>query len=303
MTTETRTESGSIERTLDLHVAPDRVWAALTVPAEISGWFGAAASFEPEIGTDGWFDFGADGRFACRIEAVDPGRYLAWRWAEEPGASVDGSPGSLVEWWLEPGRKGGTRLRMRESGLRTPRNVEMNTHGWFEELAELREHLATEPWQVPIRRTIAVRADRDRVWRAFADPGQFHAWWGFSAPVELRTGWEGWFDFPAHGRHAFRIEAAEPPRYLAWTWASDESDVALEDAAQPTLVEWSLVPRADGGTDVHVAETGFTGPIAHADNTGGWAEMLPALAKAVESRPVEAGSVERQTSESQAVED
>jgi uncharacterized protein YndB with AHSA1/START domain len=281
-TTATAPAGTTIERVLDLQSPPDRVWAALTDPAEISGWFGSVTSFEPTVGAEGWFDFGPDGRIACRVEAVEVGRYLAWRWAEEPGVPVDESPGGLVEWWLEPRPNGGTRLRMLESGLHGTQILDLNTHGWFEELAELREHLAAEPWQVPIRRTIGVPADRDKVWRAFADPDQFHAWWGFSAPVELRAGWEGWFDFPVHGRHAFRIEAAEAPRYLAWTWAADQADVPLGEAAQPTLVEWSLVAREDGGTDVHVAETGFTDPKLHAENTGGWAEMLPALAKAVE---------------------
>jgi uncharacterized protein YndB with AHSA1/START domain len=194
---------------------------------------------------------------------------------------VDGT-GSLVEWWLDPRPDGGTRLRLRESGLRSAGNVESNTHGWFEELGELREFLATEPWEQPIHRTLELRADRDRVWRAFADADEFHAWWGFRAPFELRAGFEGWFDFPEHGRHAVRFDVVEPPRYLAWTWTADETDVRLADATQPLVVEWSLVERADGGTNLHLMETGFVGPAKHAENQEGWTEMLPALQKLVD---------------------
>src|SRR5258706_171706 len=82
------------------------------------------------------------------------------------GPGADAGAATLVAWALEPLANGGTRLHLRESGLSNGRNLEMNPAGWFVELAELREHLATEPWQVPIRRRLELRADRDRVWRA-----------------------------------------------------------------------------------------------------------------------------------------
>lgn len=273
----------SIERTLDLQASPDRVWSALTEPAEISGWFGTEADLMPELGAAGWFGFGDEGRFAVRIEAFEPKRRLAWRWAEEPDHALDEGSTSLVEWTLEPGRDGGTRLGVRETGLTSERHLEMNTGGWFEELAELREHLAVEPWQVPIRRRLELRADRDRVWRALSDDGELRQWWGSTTPVEVRAGWEGWFSFPEHGRHAVRIEVVEPPRYLAWRWSADETDVPLADVRQPLVAEWLLSERDGGGTTLQLLESGFTGPANHADNTQGWdAEVLPNLVRLVD---------------------
>jgi uncharacterized protein YndB with AHSA1/START domain len=284
MTTASAPTTGfSIERTIDLQAPPDRVWRALTDPTELAGWFGTAADELPEVGAIGWFGFGDDGRFAVRLEALDRGRFLAWRWAEETDTAVEDGPTSLVEWTLEPRAGGGTRLWMRESGLRTGRNLEMNTAGWFAELAELREHLATEPWQVPIRRRLELRADRDRVWRALSDDGELRQWWGSQTPVVVEPGWEGWFDFPEHGRHAVRIEVVEPPRYLAWRWSADEPDVPLADARQPLDTEWLLEERDGGGTTLQLMESGFTGPAAHQDNVRGWdGDVLPNLVRLVD---------------------
>jgi uncharacterized protein YndB with AHSA1/START domain len=286
MTTTTTPEAATgfaIERTLELHAAPDKVWRALTDPAEIVAWFGTAADDLREVGATGWFGFDDEGRFAVRLESVDPGRFLAWRWAEESDTAIDDGPTSLVEWTLEPLANGGTRLHLRESGLSSGRNLEMNTAGWFIELAELREHLATDPWQVPIRRRLELRADRDRVWRALSDDAELRQWWGLRMPVVVEPGWEGWFDFPEYGRHAVRIEVVEPPRYLAWRWTADEPDVPIADVRQPLVTEWLLEERAGGGTTLQLMESGFTGPAKYQDNVNGWTdEVLPSLVRLID---------------------
>jgi uncharacterized protein YndB with AHSA1/START domain len=282
-----------VERTLDLPASPERVWQALTDPDQLGHWFGSTASLPLHPGAIGWFDFGEHGRFACRVETIDPGRHLVWRWAEDAGVEVDDGPSTLVEWWLDEGRGGGTRLRLRESGFRAARNHEVNTAGWFEELGELRELLAAEPWQVPIQRRLELRADRDRVWRALSDDGELRQWWGSTVPVEVRAGWEGWFAFPEHGMHAVRIEVVEPPRYLAWRWIADEAGVPLEEARQPLVVEWLLEARPDGGTTLRLMESGFIGPDSRKDNTDGWTdEVLPGLVRLVDGEisAVEAGA-------------
>jgi uncharacterized protein YndB with AHSA1/START domain len=283
MTKTMTTTDATVERTLDLQAPPERVWAALTEPAEIGGWFGSSAEFKPEPGASGWFDFGANGKVAYRVEAVEPGRHLAWRWAGELGAALDDESSTLVEWWLEPSAAVGTRLRMRESGFRDGRSLEHNTSGWLEELGDLLDHLAIEPWQHPIRRTLHLKADRQRVWRAITDPAELAEWWGPLAGVEIRPGSEGWFDFPEHGRHPVRVETVDEPRYLAYRWSADETDTPLADVRQPLLVEWVLQAREDGGTDLQMMESGFTGPQKHADNSEGWdVEVLPLLVKLVD---------------------
>jgi uncharacterized protein YndB with AHSA1/START domain len=276
------TNTFTIERTLDLAADPRRVWEALTDKAQLSAWFGTETDLAPGPGASGWVTFGEEGRFALRIEGFEIDSYLAWRWAEAPDTEVDAGPGTLVEWRLTPGARGGTRLRLRESGLRTERRFEENTTGWFVELLELRNYLAVESWQHPIHRRLELKADRPRVWRAMTDDSELRAWWGSRMPVIVEPGWEGWFDFPEHGRHAVRIEVVEPERYLAWRWSPDEADVPLAEASQPLLVEWLLEDRPGGGTTLQLVESGFTGPAAHGDNTGGWdGEVLPNLVRLV----------------------
>jgi uncharacterized protein YndB with AHSA1/START domain len=278
--TPTATNTPAIERTLDLQAAPERVWRALTESAELASWFSQRADVPTEAGASGWLEWDGHERFRIRIEAYEPIRRLAWRWASTADADFEASA-SLVEWTLEPGPRDGTRLRLRETGFETLAARFGNVEGWFEELAELRELLATEPWQHPIRRTLRLRADRERVWRAFADPEEMMAWWGLREPVRIERGWVGWFDFPDHGRHAVRIEVVEPPEYLAWRWTADQPDVSIDEVVQPLVTEWLFVARDDGGTDLRMLETGFTGPVKHADNEGGWSEILPALVRLV----------------------
>jgi uncharacterized protein YndB with AHSA1/START domain len=279
----TPTTLPAIERRLDLAAAPDRVWRSLVEPAELTTWFGTGAAFRAEPGAPGWMDFGPqDGRFHLRVEAVDHGRYLAWRWARERDTPVDAGPSTLVEWWVAGSPDGGTILRLRESGFAEERDLDMNTFGWLDELGELAEHLADEPWQQPIRRKLELKAGRDRVWRAFTDRDELAAWWG-PITMDVRAGAEGWFEFETHGRRAVRVERLEPPRYVAWRWCADEKDVPLADARQILLAEFVLWSREDGGTTVHLLESGFRGPESHADNSGGWDEVLPELGKLLES--------------------
>ena len=114
---------------------------------------------------------------------------------------------------------------------------------------------------------------------AFAEPAQLAAWWSNGEQGEIRAGAEGSWLWPSEGgRFAYRIEAVEAPRYLCWTWVG-APDVSLEDAEQVLRTEWVLVPREDGGTDLHLLETGFTGPDSMRENEGGWEQIIPSLRK------------------------
>jgi uncharacterized protein YndB with AHSA1/START domain len=282
--TETITnETPAIERELDLAASPDRVWRALTDSAELASWFPQRASIPDEVGGVGWMEWDGHPRFAIRIEAFDPPRYLAWRWASSEQPDFDGSA-SLVEWTVEPATGGGTTLRLRESGFADVASRRGNVDGWVQELGELSELLATEPWQRGISRTWTFRADPERVWRAFGDPDELRAWWGGTEPVEIRPGFEGWFAWPTEGRFAMRIERVEPPTYLSWRWTTTP-DAALADADEVLLTEWVIVPDEGGGTTVRLLETGFRGPKNHEMNSGGWdTDVAPALGKLLGER-------------------
>ena len=267
----------AICRVIDLAAAPERVWRALTDESDLAGWLGSGASFRPEPGADGWLEWAEHGRFALRVEAVEPGIAIAWRWARDAGVELGSGPSTLVELRLEARPDGGTRLHLRESGFARPQDRADNSTGWLQELGDLLAHLATAPFEAGIRRVYHLRSSPERVWSAFADPVQLAAWRGGIGHLEVRTGFEGWWEWPGMGRYAMTFDAVEPTTYLAWRW-SPVADVRVADAEQVLRTEWALVARPDGGTDLHLLETGFTTPDEHRMNDGGWdGDVLPAL--------------------------
>lgn len=127
----------AIERTLHLAASPDRVWRAITDPAELARWFPDRASLELRVGGAGRFEWDEHGWVAIRVEAVEAPRYLAWSWANQPDRAIEATDATLVEWWVDPDERGGTVLRVRESGFVRPEHRAGNESGWTSELAEL----------------------------------------------------------------------------------------------------------------------------------------------------------------------
>ncbi len=128
----------AIERTLELRSEPEKVWKALTDEKELARWFpDEAAELDLRPGGDGAFSWENHGRFAVRVETVEPNKKLVWRWARRPGTPIEGGPSTLVEWTLTPRPGGGTLLELRESGFETLQAREQNVEGWNAELKEL----------------------------------------------------------------------------------------------------------------------------------------------------------------------
>ena len=270
------TTIAAIERQLDFRASPDRLWRALTDNDELSAWFGQRTSLVLEEGGLGWFEWDGHGRFPVRVERLDPPRLLVWRWGDVGDTELRGDS-TEVEWRLDPLPDGGTRLHLRESGFDTDKARFGNVEGWVSELGELAAFLADEPWQAGIRRTYHLRSAPERVWQAFSDPAELAAWWGTGSDLHIEQGFEGWFEWATEGRHAVRIEAVEPPRYLAWSWTI-ERDTPLADAREVLRTEWLFQPTEDGGTELRLFETGFLGPENHRQNALGWeSEVLPGL--------------------------
>jgi len=59
-----------VEKTLQLQADRNRVWKALTDPAELSMWFPDRTDLEPRAGATGWFDWTVHGKYAVRVEEV-----------------------------------------------------------------------------------------------------------------------------------------------------------------------------------------------------------------------------------------
>jgi len=79
----------TIEKVLDFEASPDRVWKAITEPEELSKWFGHETELDLRPGGDGAMTWDNHGRYAVRVEEVDPPRRLVWSWVHEPDVPFD----------------------------------------------------------------------------------------------------------------------------------------------------------------------------------------------------------------------
>jgi uncharacterized protein YndB with AHSA1/START domain len=113
------------------------------------------------------------------------------------------------------------------------------------------------------------------VWKALTDPIAVAGWFGDTASFAPELGGEGWFGWESHGSFSMRIEDFDPPKRLSWRWAR-EADKPLTET-HSTLVEWTLLPREDGGTTLLLKESGFATEESRQDNVGGWKQELQHL--------------------------
>jgi uncharacterized protein YndB with AHSA1/START domain len=95
--------------------APERVWRALTDPAEIGRWLMRADDFAPTVGhrfrfvakpQPGWRGF-----VECEVLTCEPPRELSYSWVGNVGQKP-----MTVTWTLEP-IPNGTRLTLRQHGF------------------------------------------------------------------------------------------------------------------------------------------------------------------------------------------
>jgi uncharacterized protein YndB with AHSA1/START domain len=138
-----------IERVIILKAPRERVWRAISQPAEITKWFGEA---EGDFRQGSEVVFFWDERrhhIPGKVVAVQPPSYFAYLWDMSPGdkdAWSDDLDASLVEFRLEPVPEG-TELTLVESGFsklpaaRRAKAFEENTGGWQEELGHLQAYL------------------------------------------------------------------------------------------------------------------------------------------------------------------
>ncbi|MDX1395157.1 MAG: SRPBCC domain-containing protein [Gemmatimonadota bacterium] len=132
----------AIEKTMELAATPERVWDALTDPAEVAAWFpDRVDGLEPAADGGGWLVWNEHGRYAIRTEAFEPRTRLVWRWARDSETPLGEGPTTTVEWRLEPNGRGGTTLRLREEGFLTDHARRQNVAGWEKELGELVAYL------------------------------------------------------------------------------------------------------------------------------------------------------------------
>lgn len=134
----------SVTRTIRISAPVSAVWKAVTEPALISRWFGAAEFDGFAVGARGtlsWPDFGSA---LVRIEAIDEPRSVTYRWSDgaaKPGVTdLDDAASTVFTFTLEE-RDAGTQLTVVETGFDTVANpaasLEDHRGGWDFELNEL----------------------------------------------------------------------------------------------------------------------------------------------------------------------
>jgi uncharacterized protein YndB with AHSA1/START domain len=135
----------SIAREIVIDAPPERVWAVVTEPEHMAGWFSDEAEVDLRPGGAMRLTWREHGSYRARVETVDPPRTFAFRWLR----SADVAAGStLVVMTLSP-QGDATRLRVVESGFaelawpedEQTRHADENRVGWGVELEELRAYV------------------------------------------------------------------------------------------------------------------------------------------------------------------
>jgi uncharacterized protein YndB with AHSA1/START domain len=131
-----------IRRQVSVRADRERVWRALTEPAELLRWFPTTAcEFDPTPGTHARFEWDEGGDEAI-VEQVEPGTRLVYRW--RPLGSD--RPYTTVTFELADDGDG-TLLTLTELGFASlpdqtrEQSWEGNDEGWRKELEELRADL------------------------------------------------------------------------------------------------------------------------------------------------------------------
>jgi uncharacterized protein YndB with AHSA1/START domain len=140
-----------VEREILIDAPIEVVWAVITDPAHVSGWFGETAEIDLRPGgriTHAWKEEGGLTEEGGIVETVEPPRYFAYRWIRGADAEAREDNSTLVEFTLT-GDGEGTRLHVVETGFskldwpedERREDAESHREGWEHELGELSEYV------------------------------------------------------------------------------------------------------------------------------------------------------------------
>ncbi|MBN9239045.1 MAG: hypothetical protein BGO97_05100 [Micrococcales bacterium 70-64] len=132
----------SVSRSIRIAAPVEKVWAAITEPEHISGWFGRTVIDESGVGSMTW---PGGYRVPLRVESVDAPRSVSYRWTNDdaqgdPPAEVDPLRSTVFTFTLEAVPEG-TLLTVVETGFESTsdplKNLEFHRQGWNDELDKL----------------------------------------------------------------------------------------------------------------------------------------------------------------------
>lgn len=137
-----------IEREIFIDAPVEVVWAVVTEPEHISGWFSDSVELDLRPGGRAVLHWDGHGTVHGRVERVEPPHFFSFRWAVQPGSEVTEHTSTLVEFSLRPEGES-TRLTVVESGfadLAGPEDekqghFDSHRRGWELELGDLEEYV------------------------------------------------------------------------------------------------------------------------------------------------------------------
>jgi uncharacterized protein YndB with AHSA1/START domain len=297
-TSEDKKPGWTHEAKIELPAPAERVWRALTDPAELKRWFAEGVEVEPKQGGKfrfwGKHTYGAPPRERAhqRITRFDAGREIAFEWEIE---GIESEVILVVEPLADDSGAGKTRLSLRHKfpcPPAVPYPRELVEDMWHLMLGNLRALLRDREVMLPdftdpapeIRVSIVIEAPRERVFRALLDPAALDAWIATGAEVEPRVGGRyryGWkYDFAGRkveGGPTRILELVENERIVTdWPdWRGDESRGA-------TRVTWTLESLGPSRTRVTLVHDGFGRAADIGDYPFGWDGFLRRFKAATE---------------------
>ena len=139
-----------VEREVLIEAPPETVWAVITQPEHVAGWFSDIADIDLRPGGEITLTWDGHGTVRGRVEAVEPPRFFAFRWLSVGYGEFSESNSTLVEFSLHD-EADGTRLRVVESGFRgldasddeRARYADEHEGGWEVELSQLIDYVGS----------------------------------------------------------------------------------------------------------------------------------------------------------------
>jgi uncharacterized protein YndB with AHSA1/START domain len=140
--------------------------------------------------------------------------------------------------------------------------------------------------QDTIQREITIKATKERVYEAIANPEKVILWFPETLEGAYKVGERPIFGFGEHGKNQIYVESAKPHEYFAFRWVPG-SNHFLGDVltVANTLVEFRILEVSKEVCKLTLKESGFASlPTQVAEkcftqNTGGWEFMIGRLGK------------------------
>ena len=137
-----------IEREILIDAPVQVVWAVVTEPEHISGWFSDAVELDLRPGGRALLHWDGHGSFHGRVERVEPPHFFSFRWVVQDGQEMSDGNSTLVEFRLTA-EGDSTRLTVVESGVRdlagpaedNQAHFDGHRRGWELELGQLVDYV------------------------------------------------------------------------------------------------------------------------------------------------------------------